>query len=501
VSKFILINAVRLGAVGVLTPGTQFDDAVDPTTVATVRANGGVLYPDIGDQLTAAAEIARSMKASGVATDTIAAYMASAFQAQNSTLGNGSNAQLVFYVDPVKGKDSNPGTQALPVQRIAQLWRLLVPTGMQLPPGASSAAYAINVLSKPLADDRPIGTMRVGFGCTLDWNAGSTTINYTGSITAVTPAATPGTNTSPDLTDAALTGGTWAGFPTQRGRVPSGVRAGAIFYGQHDLGGARTRTAKAIIPDPNVINQISKLPTLAIADPIVIESLMQVEALPMDYDIDDSADTTFIAKVRFNNFQFNNMQLPTNKTQFGLGFYGCIFATSAASSSGVGSGSSANFFGCLFTKKIVSPPGSSLWLVACSLLAGLTVTPGSIVILDGDTCSDSAAANDSIENTGGFLQLARCSSYGSISIPGIRCYGDTLVTGTGLFGSTACYGSGNANVGMHCRSGHTVLYSTIPTITGANNDVVVGKQASQTWASFATNGALDVLTNAAIVKT
>lgn len=504
-------GAVAVQITGTWTGTLQFEATVDGSTwtaitgfdlagsagVSSTTANGLWVVNSGGLAKVRARASALASGTAVVSLEGTANVSGAQTAASLASLNAGYMAQLDWYVDPVNGSDTAAGTIGAPLKTVTELYRRLLPTGLQLSPGASSAAFTFNVTSNPV-NDRPVGRMRVGFGCTLDWNAAAPTTNYTGAITAVTAAATPSSNTSCDLTDSNLVNN-WVNYPGQRIRVPSGPRAGAVVFPLHDLTAKKTRTAKAIIPDPNVISQISKLPTLAVADPIVVESLMQVDSLPMDYDIDDSADTTFVAKVRFNNFQFNKYEMPTNKTQYGLGFYGCIFATATASSAGAGAGSSANFFGCLFRQKVVSAPGSNIWLVACCLEAGLTVTPGSTVIIDGDTCADGPSTNDSIENTGGYLQIARASSYNSITIPGFRCWGNTVVSGTGLFGSTACYGSGNLNVGMHCRSGHTVLYGAKPTVTGLNNDCVVGKQASQTWASFAANGALDALTNAAIV--
>lgn len=337
----------------------------------------------------------------------------------------------------------------------------------------------------------------------------STHFSLTGSVGSGTYTASSATALWPNvpwtLTDSALPG-TWLnsgpGSTTliaYRIRWPSLVDAHgnqAIALTARDLGSKTVRISQPIynfatlpsvsVPAPTGVTKV--IPTTGV--PYVVEAMPTmadfVPALAVSGDSFDGLQVKVmyvgVAVAGGENSPVNgNVGTVVAGSQAAVKWFGCDTANV---------GGTAIWFGCLSANFSSAQQGQGYW-IACAIMGDFVVPTGCSASFAGGTivqCTNIFGGGGGLTvGPGGSIQNGDASSFGVFDStgPGI------VISYGGIAGIDHVWGSGNATYGVQVQGpGGNLAWTnaaTIPTITGATNDCLVGGDA-KTWVALAAGG-------------
>lgn len=416
--------------------------------------------------------------------------------------------QRSWYIDPLNStglaSDSNDGATAttplLTDTRRQNLWE----QGGKIPyltGGIYNIYYLSNLLAPAFARLRGIqdstATLLVHGSATP--GKGNTTL-FGPSTIQNRVVAVPASNTRPTITDATVPTGTWAGAgligsaasPNKRIRITSGANAGAYAWTMKDGGAGIVNTSTWCNPGTSGITApftaLATLPSVAIGDPYVVESLTQIDMFSDEiYTIDNGTVNTQGSSKCYESLYLVKFFAPYGTQQ--AVFNGCCGFGNQQNVS-----QSSFMQGCAYTTGIINAPCLNSY-IACAGWATLSPQTGARANIDGDTMSQGVAV--SISRRGGYVRAGSMCAFDSTG-DGCTVEMDGSIKNENInFGVHRLWGSGNTGPGLRVKSGAKFAYAaTVPTIAGASDFSLAGATVARAW-----NNATGAFTEAGGVAT
>jgi hypothetical protein len=218
----ILINAIRLGGIGQLWPGTSYDDVREAGLVAQIEAGGGLLWDSSDAIVAAAAERARAVRSRAGLANEAESIMQSAVQESQSAAIAGANtvdATTSTVATTTTGITNQSATTGVTTQAAgsATLVRGVHETFANAPLAGVALATVREDTAAGIITAQPTHARTVDVVFVAGWEGGDVTIDGVapdGTVQQEVYTSTPGgtvNGVKPFVTITAVTNGTLAG--------------------------------------------------------------------------------------------------------------------------------------------------------------------------------------------------------------------------------------------------------------------------------------------------
>lgn len=491
-ARLILVGAVMDSGVGDVPVGTYVDDS-ETALVARIRSAGGVLMPE-GLNPTLDALVARyayksySSRSRRRATqdhfrDSLAAILAGEEGIRREVWAKQAN----WYWHPTTGDDRADGaSQITPVKTWGEIARRMGTAPLQQLTDVWLMGDSSEVLTAPQTLQLKDGAGGVSYMLRIRGDLGITTkvdSTFTGS-TALNAA----TNTPTDVTDAGINWNTAFDGGSALGHRLRRKSDNAIGWIQKIISATQARTTAWATLDPFAANP-SITPTLQ-SNPglnaYVLERLPKIGGVNLSVLRKGRTHASNFVAVLFDSLWYDDSVgtpgCQVRGSAMGAPYFSrCKFGLGPNTSLRVGI---SDYFSYLINCHFHSPS------IQFSGSGGFFLTGGGAIGAIAASSSPETAISISkhFMLQGGVLFLRRTNVTGDgLCVFDSTAAGVSVLTGGRLdLGSSgvSLWGSGNATFGADVPSGSVILTgSTVPTITGATNEVRVAGDAGGTWAA------------------
>lgn len=374
------------------------------------------------------------------------------------------STQIAWGINPSTGADTNVGSVASPLATWAEFRRRNIVAGGFAQSLGNVTVTIVGNLGQ--SDPENFMGMSVPIGTVLIVTHTPATV-YTSVVGVVTAKAAP--NTPQSFTDPALpVSWTASGLVGLRGRITSGARAGTLFWIAKDLGG---KAARLLVPGSTPttfpFGLTTSFPTLVAGDPFVIETLPTVDTLIIGGNFPiETGDDAVLSRLVLRDASYTGVAtIVTNTAGSLVSYIGCKLANAYSLLEA--------YFESAINVSVTSGMNLSVLGGGCLAAAGIVMVGGSVTL------------NNILVQTGS-IQIF---DYAALFLNGDAGVFDSPSSGIlaeeqGLWdasGGARTYGSGNTAFGAVLQSSK-ILYTTLPTITGASDAQVDG--ITKTWATF-----------------